>query len=79
MSYRWFLTYNVIGGVLWICAFLGAGYFFGSIPIVKDNFTYIIYAIILLSLFAVGSIVVGVFRTMRMGGAAGPETEEIKK
>lgn len=79
MSYRWFLTYNVIGGVLWICAFLGAGYFFGSIPLVKDNFTYIIYAIILLSLFAVGSIVVGVFRTMRMGGAAGPETEEIKK
>jgi len=65
MSYRWFLTYNVIGAVLWICAFIGAGYFFGSIPIVKENFNYIIYAIILLSLFAVVSIVIGVFRTMR--------------
>jgi membrane-associated protein len=65
MSYRWFLAYNVVGAVLWICAFVGAGYFFGSIPIVQENFNYIIYAIILLSLFAVASIVVGMFRTIR--------------
>jgi len=65
MSYRWFLTYNVIGAALWILGFTLAGYFFGGIPIVQQNFNYVIYAIIALSLFAVGSIVVGVFRTVR--------------
>jgi len=80
MSYRWFLMYNVIGAVLWVCAFVGAGYFFGSIPIVQENFNYIIYAIILLSLFAVASIVIGVFRTMRTGSPVDdPENAENKK
>ena len=66
MRYRWFITYNVIGAALWILGFTLAGYFFGSIPIVQQNFNYIIYAIIALSLFAVVSIVVGVFRTVRI-------------
>ena len=65
MKYRWFITYNVIGAALWILGFTLAGYFFGGIPIVQQNFNYIIYAIIALSLFAVVSIVVGVFRTVR--------------
>jgi membrane-associated protein len=65
MSYRWFLSYNVIGGALWILFFSLAGYFFGGIPLVQQNFNYVIYAIIALSLFAVGSIVIGVFRTVR--------------
>ena len=80
MSYRWFLTYNVVGAALWICAFIGAGYFFGSIPIVQQNFNYIIYAIILLSLFAVASIVIGMFRVMKSSSSIdGPENEENKK
>jgi len=78
MSYRWFLSYNVIGGVLWICAFISAGYFFGSIPIVQENFNYIIYAIIGLSLLAVVSIVIGVFRTVRTHSAVDPENDEKK-
>lgn len=65
MNYRWFLTYNVIGAALWILGFTLAGYFFGGIPIVQENFNYIIYAIIALSLFAVVSIVIGVFKTVR--------------
>jgi len=65
MSYRWFLAYNVVGAAMWILAFSLAGFFFGGIPIVKENFSYIIYAIIALSLFAVASIIVGVFRTVR--------------
>jgi membrane-associated protein len=65
MSYRWFLIYNVVGAAMWIFAFTMAGFFFGGIPIVKENFSYIIYAIIGLSLFAVASIVIGVFRTVR--------------
>jgi membrane-associated protein len=63
MSYRWFLMYNVIGAVLWISGFVLAGYFFGSLPVVQDNFSLIIYAIIGLSLFAVGSIILGMVRS----------------
>ncbi|MEI8331514.1 MAG: VTT domain-containing protein, partial [Methanomicrobiales archaeon] len=59
MSYRWFLAYNVIGAGLWIIGFTLAGFFFGGIPIVQQNFNYIIYAIIGLSLFAVASIFIG--------------------
>jgi membrane-associated protein len=65
MSYRWFLTYNVIGAILWISGFVLAGFFFGSLPIVKENFSIIIYAIIGLSLLAVGSVIVGMFRSTR--------------
>lgn len=63
MSYRWFITYNITGAVLWISGFTLAGYFFGGLPIVKDNFSYIIYAIIGISFLAVGSIVLSVFRS----------------
>jgi membrane-associated protein len=63
MSYRWFITYNLIGGILWVLGFVLSGYFFGSLPIVKENFNLITYAIIGISLLAVGSIVIGVFRS----------------
>ena len=65
MGYRWFITYNITGAIMWICAFLLSGYFFGSIPIVRENFSLIIYAIIGISLLAVGSIVIGVIRSVR--------------
>jgi len=65
MSYRWFITYNVAGAIMWICAFLLSGYFFGSIPVVRENFSLVIYAIIGISLLAVGSIVIGVIRSVR--------------
>ncbi|MDD1699711.1 MAG: VTT domain-containing protein [Methanoregula sp.] len=78
MSYRWFLIYNVIGGIAWICAFVLAGFFFGSIPLVQENFSYIIYAIIGISLLAVGSIILGVIRSVKERPPA--ETEEpVKK
>jgi len=75
MPYRWFITYNLAGGVLWICAFTLAGYFFGGIPIVKQNFSYIIYAIIAISLLAVVSIIIGVIRSMRACGQESPDTK----
>jgi len=50
MHYLKFLSYNVIGGVLWVAAFLGAGYFFGNIQFVKNNFSLVILAIIIISL-----------------------------
>lgn len=51
MSYGRFASYNVIGAVVWVTSFLFLGYFFGGLPIIKANFTYVIFAIILLSLF----------------------------
>jgi membrane-associated protein len=49
MSYRRFASFNVIGGVLWVLSFLFAGYFFGNIPIVRENFGIVIIAIIIIS------------------------------
>jgi membrane-associated protein len=49
MNYKFFLTYNVIGGALWISSFVILGYLFGNMPIVKDNFTHLIFGIIILS------------------------------
>jgi membrane-associated protein len=65
MRYRWFLMYNVVGGILWVLTFLLAGYFFGNIPIVKDNFQLVVLAIIGLSLFVVFSMIVGAIRSRR--------------
>jgi membrane-associated protein len=50
MSYRYFATYNIVGGVAWVSSFLFLGYFFGGIPIIRQNFTYVIFGIIFLSL-----------------------------
>lgn len=50
MSYSRFIAFNIVGGVAWIAAFILAGYFFGAIPMVKKNFTLVIFAIIFLSI-----------------------------
>jgi membrane-associated protein len=49
MSYGRFLTFNVFGAFLWTALFVFLGYFFGNIPIVKENFELAIIGIILLS------------------------------
>lgn len=50
MTYGHFISYNVIGGIVWIAAFVFGGYFFGNIPMVKRNFTLVILVIIFLSI-----------------------------
>lgn len=49
MHYGQFLSFNVIGGIAWVVIATSAGYFFGNIPFVKENFSLIIFAIIFLS------------------------------
>ena len=46
MSYSRFQTYNVLGACLWVVVFLGGGYLFGNIPLVRDNFGLVTLAII---------------------------------
>jgi len=46
MNYGRFLAYNVVGAVIWVTLFTLAGFYFGNIPAVKENFTLVILAII---------------------------------
>jgi membrane-associated protein len=50
MSYAYFATYNVVGGIAWVVTFTLLGFFFGNIPFVKKNFELVIIVIILLSI-----------------------------
>jgi membrane-associated protein len=50
MTYRRFLSYNVVGGVMWIGLLVYAGYLFGNIPWVKQNLSLIVIGIVIVSL-----------------------------
>ena len=50
MSYLYFFSYNVIGAFLWTLLFVGGGFFFGNMPIVKSNFSVVILIIIFISI-----------------------------
>jgi len=50
MTYAKFISYNVIGAVVWVASFVYGGYFFGNMPFVKKNFSLVIVAIIILSI-----------------------------
>jgi membrane-associated protein len=53
MSYRRFISYNVIGGVAWISSLVYAGYLFGNIPWVKEHLEKIVIGIVVVSLMPV--------------------------
>ena len=57
MHYRRFLLYNVIGGLLWSCGLVLAGYFIGNIPVVQENVGVLMWFVLLLCLFAVGMVI----------------------
>jgi membrane-associated protein len=49
MNYAKFIVYNIVGGIAWVGLFVFGGYFFGGLPIVKNNFSLVIAAIIVIS------------------------------
>ncbi|WP_413559274.1 DedA family protein [Bdellovibrio sp. HCB209] len=53
MQYRKFVSYNVIGAIVWVFIFILAGHFFGNLPIVKRNFHIVIFGVIGVSLIPV--------------------------
>lgn len=67
MNYRTFLTYNVVGGILWVVGLSLAGYFLGGIDIVKHNFEKVVFLIILISVLPV---IIGVIKS-RLGKKEG--------
>ena len=50
MNYTKFISYNMLGGGLWVTLFLGGGYFFGNLPFIEKHFSYVLIAIILISI-----------------------------
>ena len=50
MTYSKFLFYNIIGAAIWVVSIVLAGYWFGGLPIIRNNFTIVIFAIIAISM-----------------------------
>ena len=53
MNYATFLTYNFLGGFIWVFGITLAGYFLGNIPLIKDNFSKVVLLIILVSVLPI--------------------------
>ncbi len=53
MTYSHFLTYNIVGGLVWIFSLSFLGFFFGELPIVKKNFSLVIFGIIFISILPI--------------------------
>lgn len=53
MHYGTFLTYNVVGGFIWVVGITLAGYFLGNIPLIRDNFSTVVLLIIFLSILPI--------------------------
>jgi len=72
MTYSHFITYNVVGGIAWVALFTFGGYFFGTLPIVKENFSLVVMAIIFIS------VLPGVFEYIKERLRISRQTESIK-
>jgi membrane-associated protein len=65
MTYRTFMFYNAVGCVLWVGICVGAGYLFGNIPVVKENFTLVALGIVAVSLLPLAAELIKGWRTSR--------------
>lgn len=75
MTYWRFITYNIVGGILWVGICVFAGFFFGNIPIVKNNFSIVIIVIIFISVLPV--IIEFIRHRMSRGKAVASESPAI--
>jgi membrane-associated protein len=71
MSYGRFMFYNIVGSVAWVTSFLFLGYYFGGLPVIKENFTYVIFVIIFVSVLPA---LIGMIRQSMK-----PKVAEVKK
>jgi membrane-associated protein len=53
MHYPEFLFYNVVGGLAWVLICTLAGYFFGNVPVVKENFELVVVGIVVVSVLPI--------------------------
>lgn len=67
MSYSKFIIYNMLGGFFWVTLFLGGGYFFGNLPFIKEHFSFVLIAIIIISVIPG---IVAFIKEKRNGGNA---------
>lgn len=65
MSYSKFISYNMLGGFFWVTLMLGGGYLFGGLPFIKEHFSYVVIAIIIISIIPA---IVTVIKEKRNGG-----------
>ncbi len=75
MSYPRFISYNIIGGIAWVTLFTFGGYFFGELPIVKNNFSFVVLAIIIISTIPG---VIGYLRERNRDKPVPPQPENLK-
>ena len=53
MDYKKFVYYNATGGFVWVFGFMLSGYFFGNIPVIRENFSIVVVVIIILSVIPI--------------------------
>jgi membrane-associated protein len=53
MRYPVFALYNIVGGALWVGVCVGAGYAFGNVPVIKENFSLVALGIVIVSVIPV--------------------------
>jgi membrane-associated protein len=75
MTYRTFIAYNVVGGLAWVTLFIFAGFLFGNVPIVKENFEIVTIAIVLLSVLPMAYEFFQARKSAPAAPAAQPEAE----
>ncbi len=73
MVYTRFMTYSALGSFFWINSFIFGGYFFGNVPIVKNNLSFFILGIVLIS------IIPGIVQFMRNWLESGKESKNYNK
>ena len=74
MDYSKFMFFNVVGAILWVVLIIPAGYFFGGLPVVRQNFELVVIGIIIVSLIPG---LIGVLQARRAGKRAAIDTPAV--